>query len=49
MVLFESRPRAKSGTAINPAAPHGSAFHSPRDLALKGQRGEELLRQVRAI
>jgi hypothetical protein len=49
MVLFEIRPRTQSGTASNAAAPHGSAFPTPRDLGLKAQRGEELLRQVRAI
>jgi hypothetical protein len=49
MVLFETRSRPQSGAKGNATAPHGSAFHSPRDLGLKAERGEELLRQVRAI
>jgi hypothetical protein len=49
MVLFETRPRAQSSAAGNAAVPHCSSFHSSRDLGLKGQHGEELLRRVRAI
>jgi hypothetical protein len=45
MVLFGTRPWAQN----NAAAPHGSAFHSSRDLMFKAQRGEDLLRRVRAI
>jgi hypothetical protein len=49
MVLFGARPRAQSSTAGKATAPHCSSFHSSRDLGLKGQHGEELLRRVRAI
>jgi hypothetical protein len=49
MVLFETRSQTQSGASSSATAPHGSAFHSPRELGSKGQRGEELLRQVRAI
>jgi transcriptional regulator with XRE-family HTH domain len=49
MVLFETRPRAAASAAGEAAAPHCSSFHSSGDLKLKSQRGEELLRQVRAI
>jgi hypothetical protein len=45
MVLFGARPAAQSGAAT----PHGSAFHSSRDLRLKGEHGADLLRRVRAI
>jgi len=49
MVLFGTRPRTQSSAMLNAAVPHCSSFHSSRDLGLKAQRGEELLRRVRAI
>jgi hypothetical protein len=49
MVLFETGPQAQANAAGTAAAPHCSSFHSSSDLKLKGQRGDELLRRVRAI
>jgi hypothetical protein len=49
MVLFETRPRTAASAVSEAAAPHCSSFHSSGDLKLKSQRGEELLRRVRAI
>jgi hypothetical protein len=49
MVLFGARPQTGSNAAGNAGAPHCSSFHSSPALGIKGQCGEELLRQVRAI